>query len=202
MATSRTVWCLSGQYAAMSYAWYFFVTWFPTYLLEVWDFDLKSSAALAGLPLLFGGFGSLAAGWITPPLARRIGVGPARRMLGCGAMAAAAGLLVAVTLVSNPYAAVAFITLVSFAMDLTMPGSWTTCMDIGGRATATLGGTMNMMGQLGGFVSPIVLGIIVGRTGNWPLTFHVTAIICLCGAACWAFIDPTTPLDGTAPHDT
>ena len=51
MATSRTVWCLCGQYAAMSYAWYFFVTWFPTYLLEVWKFDLKASATLAGLPL-------------------------------------------------------------------------------------------------------------------------------------------------------
>ena len=32
--TSRTVWCLCGQYAALSYAWYFFITWFPTYLLK------------------------------------------------------------------------------------------------------------------------------------------------------------------------
>jgi MFS family permease len=94
MATSRTVWCLCGQYAAMSYAWYFFVTWFPTYLLEVWKFDLKASAALAGLPLLLGGFGSLAAGWLTPPLARRIGIGRARRWLGAGAMAAAAVVIV------------------------------------------------------------------------------------------------------------
>lgn len=199
MATSRTVWCLCGQYAAMSYAWYFFVTWFPTYLLEVWSFDLKSSAALAGLPLFLGGFGSLAAGWLTPPLARRIGIGRARQYIGAGAMAAAAVLLVASTLATNPYVAVGLIALVSFAMDLTMPGSWTTCMDIGGRATGTLGGTMNMMGQFGGFVSPIVLGIIVGRTGQWGTTFYVTALVCLAGAACWLFIDPTTPLDGDAP---
>ena len=107
-------------------------------------------------------------------------------------MAAAAGLLVASTFATNPYVAVALIALVSFAMDLTMPGSWTTCMDIGGRATATLGGTMNMAGQFGGFV---------GRTGNWPLTFHVTAIICLAGAVCWLSIDPTTPLDEHLSHD-
>jgi ACS family glucarate transporter-like MFS transporter len=200
MATSLTVWCLCGQYAAMSYAWYFFVTWFPTYLLEVWKFDLKASAALAGLPLFLGGFGSLAAGWLTPLLARRIGIGRTRRWIGAGAMAAAAGLLVASTFATNPYVAVILIALVSFAMDLTMPGSWTTCMDIGGRATGTLGGTMNMMGQFGGFVSPIVLGLIVGRTGNWPLTFHVTAIVCLAGAACWLFIDPTTPLDSEQHH--
>ena len=201
MAASRTVWCLCGQYAAMSYAWYFFVTWFPTYLLEVWKFDLKASAVLAGLPLLLGGFGSLAAGWLMPPLARRIGIGRARRWLGAGAMAAAAGLLMASTFATNPYLAVVLIALVSFAIDLTMPGSWTTCMDIGGRATGTLGGTMNMAGQFGGFVSPIVLGIIVGRTGNWPLTFHVTAVVCLAGAVCWLFIDPTTPLDSESHHD-
>jgi nitrate/nitrite transporter NarK len=116
-------------------------------------------------------------------------------------MAAAAGLLVASTRASDPSVAVALIALVSFAMDLTMPGSWTTCMDIGGRTTATLGGTMNMAGQFGGFVSPIVLGLVVGRTGNWPLTFHVTALVCLAGAACWLFIDPTTPLDEAAPND-
>jgi nitrate/nitrite transporter NarK len=116
-------------------------------------------------------------------------------------MTAAACLLVASTFATNPYLAVALIALVSFAMDLTMPGSWTTCMDIGGRATGTLGGTMNMMGQIGGFVSPIVLGMIVGRTGNWPLTFHVTAVVCLAGAACWLFIDPTTPLDSESHHD-
>jgi MFS family permease len=201
LATSRTVWCLCGQYAAMSYAWYFFVTWFPTYLLEVWKFDLKASALLAGLPLFLGGFGSLAAGWILPWLTERLGVGRARRWIGAGAMAAAACLLVASTFATNPYVAVMLIALVSFVMDLTMPASWTTCMDIGGRATATLGGTMNMMGQFGGFVSPIVLGMIVSRTGEWATTFHVTAIVCLAGAACWLFVDPTTPLDGDATHD-
>ena len=198
MATAPTVWCLCGQYAAMSYAWYFFVTWFPTYLLEVWALDLKTSAALAGLPLLLGGCGSLAAGWLTPPLAARVGVGRARRWLGAGGMAAAAGLLVAAAFATHPLVAVTLIALVSFAMDLTLPGSWTTCMDIGGRATATLGGTMNMMGQFGGFVSPIVLGTLVGRTGDWAPTFHVTALVCLAGAACWLFIDPTTPLAAAA----
>jgi len=201
MATAPTVWCLCGQYAAMSYAWYFFVTWFPTYLMNVWKYDLKSSAALAGLPLLLGGFGSLVGGWLLPPLTSRVGVGRARRWVGAGAMSAAAGLLVATTCATSPIMAVALISLVSFAMDLTMPGSWTTVMDIGGRGTATLGGAMNMMGQFGGFVSPIVLGMIVGRTGDWTLTFHVTAVVCLAGAACWLWIDPATPLDDHAPHD-
>jgi hypothetical protein len=69
---------------------------------------------------------------------------------------------------------------------------------------------MNMMGNLGGFVSPWVVGIIidqnVDRTGTllgdmiasvgaWNLTFLITSGFCLLGAACWLFVDPVTPLD-------
>lgn len=201
LVSSPTVWCLCGQYAALSYAWYFFVTWFPTYLLEARGFDLRQSAVLAGTPLLLGGFGSLSAGWITPVLSRRVGVGWTRRLLGIFGMTSAAVCLVASTVVVNPYAAVTLIALVSFFMDLTMPGSWTTCMDIGGQATATLAGAMNMMGNLGGFLSPIILGTIVSQTGDWTMTFFMTAIICLTGAVMWLFIDPITPLDSSTSHD-
>ena len=67
MFSSLSLWLLWLQYFTLSYAWYFFVTWFPTYLNEVHKYDLKVQGALmAGLPLFFGGFGSLFAGYITP----------------------------------------------------------------------------------------------------------------------------------------
>ena len=68
-------------------------------------------------------------------------------------------------------------------------------MDVGDKYVGTVSGTMNMMGNLGGFVSPIVLGYIVGQTGNWNLTFYVTAGLYLLGAICWWLLDPVTPLD-------
>jgi MFS transporter, ACS family, glucarate transporter len=51
------------------------------------------------------------------------------------------------------------------------------------------------MGSLGGFVSPIVLGYIVDQTGNWNVTFYVTAAIYAIGALCWYAVDPVTPLE-------
>ncbi len=67
MFSSLSLWLLWLQYFTLSYAWYFFVTWFPTYLNEVHKYDLKVQGALmAGLPLFFGGFGSLFAGYVTP----------------------------------------------------------------------------------------------------------------------------------------
>jgi sugar phosphate permease len=194
--SSRTVWALCAQYFALSYSWYFFITWFPTYLLEKRGLDMKQSALLAGTPLLLGGFGSLVAGWISPWLTRRLGsVRRSRCGLGVFGMVTGAALLVLSTRLDNPYAAVAAIAMVSFCNDLVMPGAWTACMEVGGRAVGTLSGTMNMMGNLGGFVSPIVIGYVIKHTGDWNLTFYVTAIIYVIGACFWLIIDPVTPLE-------
>jgi MFS family permease len=193
---SRTVWCLGLQYAALSYAWYFFVTWFPTYLLKERGMDLKQSALLSGLPLLLGGFGSFAAGWLLPILSRKLG---STRRARCGlaftSMITAGALLTLSTWIKNPFVAVGVIALVSFCNDLTLPGSWTSCMDVGGRFVATLGGAMNMLGNLGGFLSPIVIGYLVQATDQWELAFYVTSAVYVFGAVLWLLIDPVTPLE-------
>ena len=96
---------------------------------------------------------------------------------------------------TNPYLAVAAIALVAFCNDIQLPGAWTACMDVGGKAVATFSGTMNMMGNVGGFVSPIVCGYIVKQTGNWNLAFYVTAVAYLAGGVCWLGMDPVKPLE-------
>jgi ACS family glucarate transporter-like MFS transporter len=196
LTSCKSIWLLCAQYFACSYSWYFFITWFPTYLLEVHKFDLKKSALLAGLPLFVGGIGSIFAGWITPHLQRVVGsVGTTRRGIGVVGLTGAAACLVAATFLKQPLLAVAAIACASFFNDITMPASGTTCMDVGDKYVGTVSGTMNMMGNFGGFVSPIVLGYIVGQTGNWNLTFYVTAGLYLLGAICWWLLDPVTPLD-------
>ena len=194
--TSRTVWCLCGQYFACSYSFWFFITWFPTYLLKARHFDIGRGSLMAGMPLFFGACGSLFAGWISPILSRRAGgVASTRRGLGAIGCVGAACLLVVPTWLTNPYLAVGAIALVGFCNDIQLPGAWTACMDVGGKSVATLSGTMNMMGNVGGFVSPIVCGYIVRHTGNWNLAFYVTAAAYVLGAFCWLGMDPVTPIE-------
>jgi MFS family permease len=194
--SSRTVWCLCGQYFACSYCFYFFITWFPTYLLKARGFDLKHSALLAGTPLFLGACGSLFAGWISPLLSRHWNdVGKARRLLGAAGCLGAACMLIVPTWLANPYMAVAAISLVAFCNDVQLPGAWTACMDVGGRSVATLSGTMNMVGNIGGFVSPIACGYIVHATQNWNLAFYATAVAYVLGMFCWLAMDPVTPLE-------
>jgi MFS transporter, ACS family, glucarate transporter len=195
MVRSKTVWFLCSQYFACSYCFYFFITWFPTYLLQERGFDMKRSALLAGTPMLLGGFGSLFSGWISAYLGRWWGLRTARRTLGSMGFMGAAFFMVTSTYLHNSYWAIAAIAMASFCNDITMPAAWTSCMDVGGKSVGTLSGSMNMIGNLGGFLSPIVLGYIVGRTGNWNLTFYVTGGVCVLGALCWLRVDPVTPLD-------
>ena len=75
-------------------------------------------------------------------------------------------------------------------------GSWAAVMDVGGAHAGTLAGAMNMLGNIGGAMCPLVIGYILKWTNsNWNLTFYLGAAVYLLGIVCWAFMDPVTPLD-------
>src|SRR6185436_272242 len=94
LVSSRTVWLLWLQYFCFSYGWYFYITWLPTYLKEARGLELQKGALLAGLPLFFGGIGSMFSGWLAAWLARRsFNVTRIRRALAYTGFFGAAGLL-------------------------------------------------------------------------------------------------------------
>ena len=63
-------------------------------------------------------------------------------------------------------------------------------MDTGGKYSGTVSGMMNMAGNIGGALSPIVFGFLA-QGNNWQAPFIVAAVLLLIGAAVWAFwLDP------------
>ena len=198
LARSRQVFLLCVQYFCLSYGWYFYITWLPTYLNEERGVALQKGALLAGLPLFLGGLGSVFSGFITPHVSRALGsTAKARRLLAFIGFFLASAFLLLSTRLGNPVAAMLAMGCASFANDLSMPGSWGACMDVGGRFAGTLSGAMNMMGNFGSAVSPIAIGFILAASdGNWNLTFYASAAVYFLGGVCWLFLDPVTPLEG------
>lgn len=194
---SRQVWMLCLQYAFLSYGWYFYITWLPTYLQESRNLTITSGAIMAGLPLFLGGLGSLFCGFISQPLTRLTGsVAKTRRLLACIGFAGASGLLVLSTFVRDPFLAMLAMGFASFSNDLVMPGSWGACMDVGGKYAGTLSGAMNMAGNFGGALSPMAIGHMLKWTNNnWDVTFYVSALVYSLGIICWLFLDPVTPIE-------
>jgi ACS family glucarate transporter-like MFS transporter len=200
LLASRQVWMLCWQYFCLSYGWYFYVTWLPTYLKEARHLTFANTALLSSLPLLAGGIGNPVSMWLGYGLRRFTTLENSRRILACIGFLGASGFLLFSTTLSDPTQAVAAIALASFFNDLVMPHAWASAMDIGGKYAGTLSGAMNFWGNVGGGLGPLMIGYILSWTNNWNLTFYVSAAIYAAGTIFWLFLDPTTPLDeqGTA----
>jgi ACS family glucarate transporter-like MFS transporter len=198
-ASSGSIWLMWLAYFCVSYGWYFYITWLPTYLRDVRKMDFGASTVLSGLPLFLGGIGCLVSGYLTPMLSARFrSERTGRRTIAIVGTLGASAMLVFSTGIENPYLALLAIAVASFFNDLVMPPAWGACMDIGGKFAGTLSGSMNMMGNLAGAVAPLIIGTLIDITGsNWDLTFYISAAIYLVAAVCWYFLDPVTPLDGT-----
>ncbi|MFN8685141.1 MAG: MFS transporter, partial [Acidobacteriota bacterium] len=197
-ASSTSVWLLWVQYFLLSYGWYFYITWFPTYLKDSLNFDLKASGAiLAGMPLFLGGIGCLVSGFLTPKLAHALrDARRARKIVAVTGMTMAGILLLVAMQLKDPLTIVAVIAMASFSNDLVMPPAWNTCMDVGGKFSGTLSGSMNMMGNFAGGVAPVVIGYVLKQTNNdFTLTIYISAAAYFLGALCWLGIDSTKALD-------
>ncbi len=177
------VFMLVVQYFCFSFVWYFYVTWLPTYLRESRGQTAAHAAALSVLPLLFGGFGSLISGML--PL--RI---PRRRVALIAFCGAAIFLFVSMQ-VQAVVPAMVCMGMASFCSDMTMPISWNACVEIGGAYTATVAATMNMLGNLAGFVAPVAGGLILQRfAGGWNTLIEMMVGASMVSAACWLYLDP------------
>jgi MFS transporter, ACS family, glucarate transporter len=198
LISSRTVWLLWAQYFCLSYPWYFYITWLPQFLRTRYpELSDDQRAVLAFVPLFFGGLGSLVCGLLTPRVVQLLGsITQARRVLAVTGFFGAALMLCISVQMKHPLTMIAFLGLTSFCNDLVMPGAWATCMDVGGKYAGTLSGSMNMMGNLAGFVAPVVGGYILqAMGGKYEVFLYSMAAMYLAGTLCWPFINPTKPLE-------
>jgi nitrate/nitrite transporter NarK len=148
---------------------------------------------------MFAAAGSFSVGMLTPRLAKLVGgYKTARRLIGGVSMLAASLLVIAHMKTAAILPAVLLMGCVAFFTDLTVPTAWSTCMDVGGKFTGTLSGSMNMFGNFGSLSAPIAMGYMVRSTGNWNYAIYSMVAAYLLAAICWPLMDPETPLEGAA----
>lgn len=178
------------MYVGNSYAFYFCITWLPTYLKEQHGIDKAALGVAAGLPLTMSVMGDLFGGVATDHLSKRFGLRIGRAGLGAVAYLFAAGAMWIAASAERPYIAVTFLSLAVAAVMLTLGAAWGTVLDIGGHHTAVVGATMNTAGQVGAIFSPLVATYTKNHLGGWNAPLYVIAGLFLVGAISWCFIDP------------
>lgn len=197
LLSDRNLLPLCVQYMGNTAAFYFCITWLPTYLEKSRGFKSTELGIFAGLPLMSSVIGDLAGGAVTDWLSSRYGLRVGRAWLGAIAYLAATVAMIAGAASPNPVPAALLISLSVALIMFTLGSAWGVCIDIGREHSGVVSAAMNTAGQLAGIVCPIAVAYIVRETGNWSLPLYLLGALFLAGAVSWMFVDPRRPVFGS-----
>jgi MFS transporter, ACS family, glucarate transporter len=168
-----------GQYCITTLTW-FFLTWFPVYLSQARHLSIVKVGFAAALPALCGGTGGILGGVVSDRLLR------AGRSLSFSRKAPImAGMLLSVTMIGSNYAPKQAVML--FLMSLSFFGKgfgslgWTVISDTSPKGMVGLNGALfNLIGNLAGITTPIIIGYLVKKTGSFDDVLIFVGAIALC----------------------
>jgi MFS family permease len=212
---SGSVRALCLAYGCGAFSATFFITLLPAYLREQRHLPPEAMRWLSSLPLACGVVGCAAGGLFSDWLVRRGGDRTWGRR--CGALVGLAGAgaaLLATNWAHDTWLLAALLSATFFCNDLAMGPAWASCADIGERYAGTLGGAMNMVGNLGAALGALIAGALLGKefvlqvrdgaavreylvAGN-HLVFFVFACSFWLAALCWFGVDVSRPLSAPA----
>ncbi|MFJ9038673.1 MFS transporter [Streptomyces sp. NPDC102406] len=167
-----------GQYFINTITW-FFLTWFPVYLVQERGMSILEAGFVASLPALCGFTGGVLGGYLSDLLARRgVSLTRARKI------PIVTGLLLSTTImvcnyVTASWLVVCIMSLAFFGKGLGALG-WAVIGDVAPKQIAGLaGGVFNAFGAVAGIVTPLVVGYLIDATGSFDLAL---AFVSVCAA--------------------
>lgn len=175
-----------GQFAVNSTLW-FFLTWFPTYLVEYRGLNFLKSGFLASLPFLAAFIGVLSSGFLSDYLIKRgVSVGIARKA------PVITGLILSISIIGANY--VNDTSLIIFFMALAFFGNgfasitWVFVSTLAPKNLVGLtGGVFNFIGGLASVIVPIVIGFLA-QEGNFEPALLFIGLLGLLGALSYIFL--------------
>jgi nitrate/nitrite transporter NarK len=159
-------------------------------LIKQLGFSVLAGGLFASLPFMLAGIADLTGGWLTDSLCRTRGLRVGRCYLGFAAFLTCATLVFASTLPVPPIAKAVLLAFALASADLALGACWAVPIDIAPDHAGVITGCMNTLGNLGGLLGPLVVGVAVDRWGSWTIPFYVTAAVYAGGALAWLAIDP------------
>ncbi|MFF7649213.1 MFS transporter [Streptomyces sp. NPDC007983] len=186
--TNKRLWGMYiGQFASASVL-FFFLTWFPSYLVEEKGMGIIKAGFWASAPYLAALIGTLAGGaWSDRMLNNGRSRTVARKlpvMIGF----VLASIIVCANFTDSAPLVITFMSIAFFAQGL-MQNSWALFADsVPRRLTGTGGGVFNFMANAGGVLTPLVIGFIVDATGSFTWALGYIGIVVAVGLVAYALL--------------
>lgn len=155
-----------AQYCITAITW-FFVSWFPTYLVKERHMTILTAGFVASVPAIAGCIGGVLTGFVSDWLLKRTGsLTIARKVpITIGLLLTAA--MIGCNYVDTDWVVVALMSLAFFGKGFGSLG-WTIVADTAPKSMIGLtGGVFNAIGNTAGITTPVVIGYILGATGSF-----------------------------------
>lgn len=146
---------------------YFFLTWFPIYLVQARGMTILHAGLVASLPAICGFSGGVLGGILSDGMIRRgHSLTVARKVPIVGGMLLSV-CIIGCNYVSTDWIVVALMSLAFFGKGIGALG-WAVVADTSPKEALGLSGAIfNMFGNVAGIVTPIVIGYLVATTGSF-----------------------------------
>jgi len=155
-----------GQYCINAIT-YFFITWFPIYLVQARGMSILKAGFVASLPAICGFLGGILGGVLSDLMSRRgFSLTAARKTPIVGGMLLSMAMI-ACNDTDLQWVVVALMALEFFGKGVGALG-WAVMSDAAPREiTGLAGGVFNMCGNISSLTTPIIIGFIIQTTGSF-----------------------------------
>lgn len=187
----RTVWGMVLGFFCLSFVLYFFITWFPSYLVEARGFGLLKLGFLGMLPALLSMPAQWLGGWVQARLIRA-----GRSVTYAGKAPLISGLLlssviVLAGIVDSAWVALALLALSQCALCFAASSLWALPADVAPTPAnvGSLAGIQGFSSNLAGFLSPLVVGMLLDAFGgSYVVPLAVAGAVSVLGALVYGLV--------------
>ncbi|MGE9549632.1 MFS transporter [Erwinia amylovora] len=173
-----------------NYILFFFLSWFPAYLVQAHNLDIKSMSMTTMIPWIVGFIGLALGGWISDKIFHITGkLLLSRKIVLVVSLLAAAVCVGLAGSVQGVYPAVILMSVSIFFLYITGAIYWAIIQDVVHKSrVGGISGFIHLIGSISGIIGPIVTGYIVHHTGKFDSAFILAGVVAALGALLVLFV--------------
>lgn len=186
----RTILSMMFGFFCLNSAIYFFITFFPSYLVTERGFDLLKLGVLGAIPGICAVIVGWSAGYVADRAVQRgASVTRVRKTAIAGGLIGGSVIMFA-AVVPEAWMALALLSLAYSSLTVAATGIWSLPADVApsSRHVGSIGGLQNFASNLAGIFTPILIGVLVDQTGSFVAPLAVIGCISLLGAVNYLFV--------------
>ena len=182
---SRDLLLTTLAYFCFVSVFYGIITWLPSYFVNARGMDLISMGWLVAVPWVGALVGALTGGWVVD---HWLGGNPLPVMI-WGSVFTSASLYLFLAAPLSIYWTIGLLLVFGLFVGLTPAGFMTYPIRLATRGIYPIGmSVMNSGGNVGGFLSPLLAGMLLDRYGNFDAMFWYFIVCGLCSAGIAALV--------------